>query len=116
MRITNITNQNFGARLINFKPLVDSAAKQGMTQASIERALNKVHQIYPTKDTSVILAYPLTTLKQQVHVGILNSEKIFRFMDVPLEAKKTDIYRVVSAIKKLSKAEFSKDTDFKIFQ
>lgn len=116
MRVTNISNQNFKARLVNFKPLIDSAAKQGMSKTSIERALNKIHQIYPHNDTSVMVAYPLTTTKPQVQIGILNKERIFRFMDVPLAAKKTDLYRVISAIKKLSNAEFTKELDFKIFQ
>ena len=113
MKIQNNHNQSFKAKLVNFKPIINKCAKDGLSEKSIKRALDRIHRYFPDQKDSVIIAeqgYSIFT--KSTGVGVLKSNGVFRFTEIPLENNKNDLYRIVSAVKKLTNAVFTKDMDF----
>ena len=112
MNVNSITTQSFNAKIVGLKPIADRAAKEGMPKAAIERAVEKIQQYFPDRKDSIIIAQPQSIFVQPTGVGVQKGNGVFRFTEIQLNDEKNDLYKIVSAVKKLSKAEFSKELDF----
>ena len=111
MKIGSISQQNFGAKIIGLKPIADKAAKAGMSQESIERAISKIQKYFPDKNDSVIIAQQEGIFYYPTGVGV-SKNGVFRFTEIMLEEQRNDLYKIVGAVKKLSSAKFTQDLDF----
>ena len=107
MKVQNNYNQNFRARLVNFKPTISRCAKEGLSEASIKRALKKIHECLSDKNDAVIIAEQCHSIfSQPVGIGVRKSNGVFRYTEIAMADDKNDLYRIVSAVKKLAKATF----------
>ena len=111
--LSKISNQNFNAKLVNFKPLINQVSSQGVSQKSIERALNRIQEFFPSKKDSVIFTVGNNAEWNPSMVGVLKENGTFKFAPVALNGKRNDLYKVVSLIKRISAEDFQKGTSWK---
>lgn len=114
MNINKIQTQTFKAKLIGIDEVIKHSMKSGLSAKSVNASIKKIQSYFPNNNDAITIVDNNIVGRQEIDVLAIKN-KIVRGKSISFNPKGNNhnlLFKVVAAVRDLSKAEFSEAKSF----